>query len=122
MPSLNYFEKFYFFTNFIDEPISKNLINFNSLAVVYNENKIIDLKNFLIIKKFCNYHHIKLYMLDNLKIALKYKLNGIILSHNNYKVSYLMPVNFIKNNFKIVGKVHNQKEYLASMHVHLLVV
>jgi len=107
----SYFENYYFFTNFINEQISKNLLNFYNLTIVYNESKIIDLKKFLIIKKFCKYYNIKLYILDNLKIAQKYKLDGLVLSHNNYKVSYLASTTLKKNNFKIIGKVHNQKEY-----------
>jgi thiamine monophosphate synthase len=105
-----YSENFYFFTSYINEQISKNVLKFQNIAVVYNETSVNDLKNFLIIKKFCKYNNIKLYILDNLRIAYQFKLDGIILSHNNKKVVFSNKIT-CKKEFKIIGKVHNQMEY-----------
>jgi thiamine-phosphate pyrophosphorylase len=107
----SYSENFYFFTDYINEKIRKNVLNFNKIAIVYNQVSIIDLKRFLIIKNFCKSNNIKLYMLDNLRIAKKFNLDGLVLSHNNYKISYLISAKSKKNNFNIIGKAHNQREY-----------
>jgi len=105
-----YSENFYFFTSHINEQISKNVLKFRNIALVYNETSINDLKNFLIIKKFCKYNNIKLYILDNIRIAYKFNLDGIVLSHNNKRVVFSNKTT-CKKEFKIIGKVHNQREY-----------
>jgi len=64
-----YTENFYFFTSYINEQMCKNVLKFKNIAIIYNETSINDLKNFLTIKKFCKNYNIKLYILDNLKIA-----------------------------------------------------
>jgi thiamine monophosphate synthase len=105
-----YFENFYFFTKHINEQIGKNVLKFKKIAIVYNETHINDLEKFLIIKNFCKNNNIKLYILDNLIIAYRFNLDGIVLSHNNKRV---LPFNKIlsKKKFKIIGKVHNQRDY-----------
>jgi thiamine monophosphate synthase len=105
-----YSENFYFFTSHINQQISKNVLKFKKIAVVYNETSVNDLKNFLIIKKFCKYNNLKLYILDNLRVAYQFNLDGLVLSHNNKRVIFLNKINY-KKEFKIIGKVHNQREY-----------
>jgi thiamine monophosphate synthase len=105
-----YSENFYFFTSYINEQISKNVLKFKNIAVVYNETSVNDLKNFLIIKKFCKYNNLKLYIIDNLRVAYQFNLDGIVLSHNNKRAIFLNKINY-KKEFKIIGKVHNQREY-----------
>jgi len=105
-----YSENFYLFTSYINEQISKNVLKFQNIAVVYNETSVNDLKNFLIIKKFCKNNNIKLYIIDNLRIAYQFNLDGIVLSHNNKRLIFLNKITF-KKEFKIIGKVHNQREY-----------
>jgi thiamine monophosphate synthase len=105
-----YSENFYFFTSHFNEQISKNVLKFKNIAIVYNETSVNDLKNFLIIKKFCKYNNLKLYILDNLRVAYQFNLDGIVLSHNNKRVIFLNKINY-KKEFKIIGKVHNQREY-----------
>jgi len=105
-----YSENFYFFTSHINEQISKNVLKFKNIAIVYNETSVNDLKNFLIIKKFCKYNNLKLYILDNLRIAYQFNLDGIVLSHTNRQLIFLNKITY-KKEFKIIGKVHNQREY-----------
>ena len=104
-----YQEKFYFFTTYINEQIIKNVVKFKNIAIIYNNKYIDNENNFLNIKKFCKNNNIKFFILDNFRLAVKYKLDGIILSHNN-KRAYLNLNNY-KKNFKIIGKVHSQNEY-----------
>ena len=105
-----YSENFYFFTSHINEQISKNVLKFKNISIVYNETSVNDLKNFLIIKKFCKYNNLKLYILDNLKAAYQFNLDGIVLSHTNKRLIFLNKITF-KKKFKVIGKVHNQREY-----------
>ena len=104
-----YQEKFYFFTTYINEQMIKNVVKFKNIAIIYNNKYIDNENNFLNIKKFCKNNNIKFFILDNFRLAVKYKLDGIILSHNN-KRAYLNLNNY-KKNFKIIGKVHSQNEY-----------
>ena len=104
-----YQEKFYFFTTYINEQMIKNVVKFKNIAIIYNNKYIDNENNFLKIKNFCKNNNIKFFILDNFKLAVKYKLDGIILSHNN-KRAYLNLNNY-KKNFKIIGKVHSQNEY-----------
>ena len=104
-----YQEKFYFFTTYINEQMFKNVVKFKNIAIIYNNKYIDNENNFLNIKKFCKNNNIKFFILDNFRLAVKYKLDGIILSHNN-KRAYLNLNNY-KKNFKIIGKVHSQNEY-----------
>jgi len=105
-----YSENFYFFTSYINEQISKNVLKFKNIAIVYNETSVNDLKNFLIIKKFCEFNNLKLYILDNLRAAYQFNLDGIVLSHTNKRLIFLNKITF-KKKFKVIGKVHNQREY-----------
>ena len=104
-----YQENFYFFTTYINEQISKNVVKFKNIAIIYDSKYIENESNFLKIKNFCKKNNIKFFIIDNLKLAIKYKLDGLVLSHNN-KCNYLN-ISTYKKNFKVIGKVHSQHEY-----------
>ena len=104
-----YQENFYFFTTYINEQIIKNVVKFKNIAIIYNNKYIINENNFLEIKNFCKINNIKFFIVDNLRLAIKYKLDGLIISHDN-KRTYLN-VSSYKKNFKIIGKAHSQNEY-----------
>jgi thiamine monophosphate synthase len=104
-----YQENFYFFTTYINEQMIKNVVKFKNIAIIYNNKHIDNENNFLKIKNFCKSNHIKFFIIDNLRLAIKYNLDGLVISHNN-KRTYLN-VNNCKKNFKIIGKVHTQNEY-----------
>jgi len=105
-----YSENFFFFTSHINEQISNNILKFKNISVVYNDASINNLKDFLIIKKFCKYNNLKLYILDNARLAHQFNLDGIVLSHNNKRVISYNKITS-KKKFEIIGKVHNQREY-----------
>ena len=103
-----YQENFYFFTTYINEQMIKNVVKFKNIAIIYNNKYIDNENNFLKIKNFCKENHIKFYIIDNLKLAIKYKLDGIILSKENRTNQHKFCNH--KKNFKILGKVQNQIE------------
>ena len=104
-----YQENFYFFTTYINEQIIKNVVKFKNIAIIYNDKYIDNENNFLKIKNFCKTNNIKFFIVDNVKLAIKYKLDGIIISHDNRR-AYLNLSNY-KKNFKVIGKAHSQNEY-----------
>jgi len=108
-----YQENFYFFTTYINEQIIKNVVKFKNIAIIYNNKYIINENNFLEIKNFCKINNIKFFIVDNLRLAIKYKLDGLIISHDN-KRAYLNASSY-KKNFKIIGKVHSQNEYFCKI-------
>ena len=108
-----YQENFFFFTTYINEEISKNVVKFKNIAIIYNNKYIENENNFLKIKSFCKKQNIKLFIVDNLRLAIKYKLDGLILSHEN-KCNYLNISNY-KKHFKIIGKAHSQNEYFFKL-------
>ena len=81
------FNKVYIFINDINDLICKNIEKISNIHIIYNSHdfksdKFIKLKNFCIKKK------IKFYILDNYKLAIKNRLDGIIISHNNKTIKY----------------------------------
>jgi len=106
----SYSVEFYFFTNDINELISKNIIKFNNIALIYEKSNF-ETKKLLKIKKFCDQQNIKFYIIDNFIAAIKFGLDGVVLSNNNKRIIYFNnPLN-IKKNFEIIGKAYNQKEF-----------
>lgn len=83
--------------------------------IIYNSNfedkdKFI---NFLNLNYYCKKKKIPIFVLNNTKIAIKYKLNGIFLTSDNKRFT-LTP--HIKKKFKIIGSCHNQMEFFTKYH------
>ena len=102
--------KFYFFTDTLDEIITKNIKNFNKLCIIYKSNSINDINhtNINTIKSFCRKNKIPFFISDNFKLAKKYGADGIFLSSSYKKIGNII---LKKKNFKIIGSAHNQSEY-----------
>ena len=104
------FNKVYIFINDINNLIFTSIEKISNIHVIYNSHdfksdKFIKLNNFCIKKK------IKLYILDNYKLAIKHRLDGIIISHNNKTIKYFGNPLCKKQKLEIIGKVHSQAEY-----------
>ena len=106
----NYSADFYFFTNDINKSISKNIVKFNNIVLVYQDSNC-KTKKLIEIKKFCDQHNIKFYIIDNFIAAIKFKLDGVILSNKNKRILYFNNLFNKKKNFEIIGKAHNQKDF-----------
>ena len=68
-----------------------------------NEDEIRDLRN------FCKTQRRKVYISNNIKIALKFNFNGIYIPSFNKTLIYK---NIYKKNFEIIGSAHNIKEVI----------
>lgn len=99
----------YIFIDQLNEKIKKNIIKLKKTHLIYSlkSNKDEIYKEFLQIINFTKKNKIPLYLLDNYKIAIKYKLDGIFLTSSNKRI---LPTS-IKNKLKIIGAAHNQREY-----------
>lgn len=95
---------FYFFTNFINDSVKKNLLKFIGINVICKDlNNKLHLESLIEIKKFCKKNKINFYIADNYKLAVKLKSNGLFISSWNKK-NYLK----YKPEFKFIGSAHNQ--------------
>lgn len=105
-----YYKKLFIFLDNINELIKINILKQHNVSIIFNKEQL-DNGNFEIIKKFSKKNKIELYILDNFKLAIKHKLNGVVISHNNRKTMYCG--NFLSSHkkFDIIGKVHNQLDY-----------
>ena len=99
----------YIFIDRLNEKIKHKIIKLKKTHLIYslriNDNE--ELKQFIELINFSKKNKIPLYLMDNYKIAIKYKINGIFLTSQNKRV---LPTS-IKNRLKIIGSAHNQREY-----------
>ncbi len=109
-----YKNNFFLFLTTLNEIIIKNIIKFKNISIIYKpDNKTNkNFKEIEIIKKFCKKNKLHLYIADNYHLATKYNANGIFISSSNK--TFIRPIQ-IKNNFKIIGGVHNSSEYIIKI-------
>jgi len=104
---MNHFYNIYYF---IDKFDSNEILNLNKrVNLIYrnyqNINPDIEIKK---IKYFCKLHKRKIFISNNLKMALKYDLDGLYIPSFNKNLNY-KNISF-KKNFKIIGSAHSQIE------------
>ena len=97
--------------NVNEKKLTKYLIElylylFNTDNENYNDKNFINEKKLIILRKFCGNKNIKFYIINDIKLAFRYKADGLIISSNNKRPIY----NFNKQIVKI-GVAHTQKEY-----------
>lgn len=102
--------KKYIFIKDLNEEIKKNIKKLCNVEIIINNIDFseISLKRFLEIQNFCQKNKIPFYIIDNYKIALKVKAQGIFISSGNKR---MIPNLFLYKKFKIIGSAHNQLEY-----------
>ena len=97
----------YYFINKLDT----NIINKQdkSTAFIYrNYSKQINVDTIIKIKKICKINNSKLFLSNDIKLAIKLKLNGAYIpsfNHNKKHLSYTVSKGFI-----LIGSAHNLKE------------
>jgi thiamine monophosphate synthase len=105
-----YYKKLFIFLDNINELIKINILKQHNVSIIFSKKQF-DNSNFEIIKKFCKKNKIELYILDNFKLAIKHKLNGVVISHTNREIIYYGNLLSKARKFNIIGKVHNQLDY-----------
>jgi thiamine monophosphate synthase len=106
----NHLINIYIFIESFNNLIEKKILKIKNIRIIY-ENTNIPSENFFKVLKFCKINKIKLYILDNFRIVLKYKLNGLLISSYNKEISKIQSIQLKKKNIEILGKVHNQLEF-----------
>tara|TARA_Y200000002_G_scaffold224407_1_gene185299 strand:+ start:261 stop:803 length:543 start_codon:yes stop_codon:yes gene_type:complete len=95
---------------FIDKFDRNEILSLNKkINIIYRNHQEINPDPIIKkIKEVCNRDNRKFYVANNLKIALKFNLNGLYLSAFNNKLNYKNLSS--KKSFKIIGSAHNYKE------------
>ncbi len=100
-------KKYYFInkldSNIIDRQDKQTIIIYRNYL-----SEIQDQKTILQIKKYCKKKSLKLFLSNNVKLAMKLDLDGVYIpafNHNFNHLSYSF-----KKKFKIIGSAHNLRE------------
>ena len=99
---------YYFINEYNHAELSKLSKNINIIYRNYKKN--IDISTLISIRNYCKKNRIKFFISNNIKIAIKYKLDGIYIPAFNKQINFikfLLPMNF-----KIIGSAHNNIEIL----------
>ena len=95
---------------FIDEYNYAELLKLSkNINIIYrNYKKNIDISTLILIRNYCKKNRVKFFISNNIKLAIKYRLDGI------YIPAFNKQINFIKyslpTSFKIIGSAHNNIE------------
>ena len=98
----------YYFINKFD---TNNINNQNKDTIIVYRNyssKKIDENQILKIKKYCKKKALKFYLANNIKLALKLKLDGGYIPAFNKSMRHLSYS--LKKNFVLIGSAHNLQE------------
>ena len=99
--------KYYFLNRFETNNIDKQ---YKDTVIIYRNysSKIDHNENILKIKNYCKKKGVKLYLSNDIKLAIKLNLDGAYLPSFNKSTKHL--AFSIKKNFKIIGSAHSLKE------------
>ena len=101
------FNKYYFINKFDSNNINEQDKHTIIIYRNYSDNKI-DESLILKLKKFCKSKGKRLYLSNNVKLAIKLNLDGAYLPSFNKSLNHL---NYsLKKKFQIIGSAHNLKE------------
>jgi thiamine-phosphate pyrophosphorylase len=99
----------YIFIKELNENNKKNIIKLINKNIIYKHDQTdVSEKNLADIQKFCLKSKTKLYIVDDYKLALKIKAQGVYVSSKNKRI---IPNFFTNKKYHIIGSVHNQLEY-----------
>ena len=99
--------KYYFISKFDTKNIDK--LDKKSIVIYRNySTKKIDESLLLKIKNYCQNKGLKIFLSNNIKLAIKLNFDGAYIPSFNVNFQHL---NYnLRNNFKIIGSAHNIKE------------
>ena len=98
--------KYYFINKFDTNNINK--LDKNIGIILRNYSSKIDLKSIINLKKICKKKNFKFFLSNDVKLALKLKLDGAYIPSFNKNTKHLS-FSFAKN-FLLLGSAHNNKE------------
>ena len=98
---------YYFIDGFNLSDLTKLGRNIN--LIYRNYQKKTSYTELLSIKKFCKLTKRKFFISNDIKLAIKHKLDGIYIPSFNKKINYLSSFSF-PSKFKIIGSAHNFAE------------
>ena len=98
--------KYYFINEFDTKNIYK--LDKNTGIIFRNYNSEINLKSIISLKSFCKENGYKFFLANNIKLALKLKLDGAYIPSFNKDTKHLSFS--LTKNFIILGSAHNNKE------------
>jgi thiamine-phosphate pyrophosphorylase len=99
--------KYYFISNFDTNNINQQ--NKQTIIIYRNySSKKIDKTKILKFKSYCKKKGLKFYLSNDIKLAVKLKLDGAYIPSFNKKFDHLSY--YYKKNFEIIGSAHNLKE------------
>ena len=98
--------KYYFINKFDTNNIDK--LDKNTGIILRNYTSKIDLKSIINLKKICKKKNFKFFLSNDVKLALKLKLDGAYIPSFNKNTKHLS-FSFAKN-FLLLGSAHNNKE------------
>jgi thiamine-phosphate pyrophosphorylase len=95
---------------FIDEYNCAELSKLSkNISIIYrNYKKNLDISTLISIRDYCKKNRNKFFISNNIKLAIKYKLDGVYIPAFNKQINfikYLLPTNF-----DIIGSAHNNFE------------
>ena len=102
-----FFLKKYFFVSNLDVNLIK-CQDKNTSIIYRNYNKKNNLREILELKKICKKYKIELILANDVKLAIKLKLNGAYLPSFNKNFNHLSYS--VKKDFNLLGSAHNIKE------------
>ena len=103
----NLVTKYYFISNFDTNNINQQ--NKKTIIIYRNySSKKIDKTKILKLRNYCKKKGLKFYLSNDIKLAIKLKLDGAYIPSFNKKFDHLSY--YYKKNFEIIGSAHNLKE------------
>ena len=103
----NLITKYYFISNFDTNNINQQ--NKKTIIIYRNySSKKIDKTKILKLRNYCKKKGLKFYLSNDIKLAIKLKLDGAYIPSFNKKFDHLSY--YYKKNFEIIGSAHNNKE------------
>ncbi len=101
-----FFKRYYFINKFQKNNIDK--LDNNTAIIFRNYQSKIKIKEITKVKNYCKKKGLKIYLSNNVSLAIKLNLDGVYLPSFNKDFRHLSYS--LKKNFLIIGSAHNLKE------------
>lgn len=108
MYDMNLYEKYIFIERY-SLNLNSQLTNLSKVNIIYlPETNQFNFKEIKKIYFFCKKRKFKLFIVDNFKLSVRVKADGIYILATKKNPIHLK---FYKKNFAVIGSAHNQSEY-----------